>query len=228
MCSGAFCARSTFRGYTVSTPTATELPWVDACALPGFRRFLSNQDDSRVFFTTAPPPPRVEALLPFPVELFGGSTSALTVSTNGHLLLGDFVFNPTVVHTGASYGVLPSTGEPSAAAYVFGRDLILRTGGVCIATTGTAPNRRFIVEYFDAGLYASGFPMLSLTFEAIFNETSQVIEFLYDMPFSGTFNAGSPRDMDGVTVGLQSFGATQGVMHTGRVGAGSRVRFSPM
>ncbi|MBI5517205.1 MAG: hypothetical protein HY909_25725 [Deltaproteobacteria bacterium] len=227
-CSGAFCTRGTFRGYTITTPTATELPWVDACALPGSRSFLSGQDDGRVFFTTAPPPPRVEGLLPFPVELFGGLTTAMAISSNGHLLLGDFVFNATVVHTGASYGVLPSTGEPSAAVFIFGRDLVLRSRGTCIGTTGAAPNRRFVVEYYDAGLFAFGTPMLSLTFEAIFNETSQVIEFLYDTPFSGTFNGGSPRDVDGVTVGLQSFGATQGVMHSGRVGAGSRVRFSPM
>ena len=65
-----------------------------------------------------------------------------------------------------------------------------------------------------AGLYDELGPAGSLNFEMFLRETTNVVDFAYEMPWTGSYNAGMPRDPDGVTVGLHLNPATYGEGHS--------------
>ena len=64
------------------------------------------------------------------------------------------------------------------AVYPFWEDFIVDgSASVRTATTGTAPNRKFIVEWRNIVFYRD--PNARISFEVIFDETSGVINFAY-------------------------------------------------
>ncbi len=72
---------------------------------------------------------------------------------------------------------LPDPGRPFPAIFVYNSDLVTRTAGVCTATIGTAPNRRFLYEGVDEGYCCS--ITGNFTFEAILNESDGSMDFIY-------------------------------------------------
>ncbi|MEZ4908261.1 MAG: HYR domain-containing protein [Saprospiraceae bacterium] len=73
--------------------------------------------------------------------------------------------------------------------------------GICYATRGTAPNRRFIVQWNNIGNFAYYVGDPTITFQVVLYETTNEIHFVYE---DATF--GSPETSDdgggGATVGI--------------------------
>ncbi len=100
--------------------------------------------------------------LPFAFEFYGTTYAAGTsmfIGTNGYV---SFVSGMTTT----SIGTMPNVSFPATMS-IFGRDMNLNTGGnITYGTTGTAPNRKFVVSYnsvpdFSTGLIENGQIVLS-------------------------------------------------------------------
>ncbi|MDO9016265.1 MAG: hypothetical protein Q7V43_05090 [Myxococcales bacterium] len=188
--------------YTVDT--AAVITSVDACAAPGSTRILESVDDA------------AEAVpLPF-TTLWWGATlptgTPMAVASNG------------VVHVNGADGpfvrfqAIPSAAAPNGLISAQWRDLYTSPDGVCVATVGAAPSRRWVAQWIDTGVLGV---TSSLNFEVIVHEGTGVIDLVYDT-MSG---AG-----DG-SVGLENPTGTQAVGGCGAtlctVRSNARIRFTP-
>jgi hypothetical protein len=88
----------------------------------------------------------------------------------------------------ARTGFIPSTLAPNGAVAPYWRDQRTRAGGVCVATVGTAPNRRWVVQWNDTGIIDTVAPMdagvalldsTHFVYEAILSEGTNLIDFVY-------------------------------------------------
>jgi hypothetical protein len=172
--------------------------FVDASPASGGANLnFSNSDDAIAL-----------AVLPFDFSLFREtylSGSRIAVTTNGWLSL-EPVVSPefqnsslpasTVSRPGGSTGTVP----PALIA-PFWDDLIMQSGvgSVSIRTVGTAPNRRFVVQWSRMSILDEDGRDLNanLTFEAILYEGSNDIQFVYETL------SGSRSDGSSATVGVQ-------------------------
>ncbi|MDX6517105.1 MAG: hypothetical protein QOH73_2771, partial [Gaiellaceae bacterium] len=138
----------------------------------------------------------VQTTLPFPVVFHGITYNAGWISTNGMIGFGS-------VQTGTRLSVnpsMPSTALPNAYVAPFWDDLeIDASAGVYTLTTGTAPNRTFVVEWRNAKFRPSGPDRV--TFEVKFAENGQ-ISFHY-----GTLTTPLQQGA-AATVGLESASGT--------------------
>lgn len=82
--------------------------------------------------------------LPFPFFFYGQTYDSAFATTNGHL-------NFLAASTAFSNVAIPAAGAPNAAIYPLWDDLnvVAGTGSMWTKTTGTAPNRSFVVEWRD-------------------------------------------------------------------------------
>ncbi len=186
----AFCpAGSAAGGITPSCESAPGGPylrsispvvWVDACAAAGSQRILVSSDEGVT-----------QVALPFTFSFYGTPYTSVRVSANGYLSFSDAA--PQWVNS-----MLPTTTVPNSI-FAFWDDLSQRSTGVCIATTGTAPNRTFIAEWVDATFYTSTDPGTHLTFEALLDERTSTVDVRYlQMTGDGDRSTGSSA-----TVGVQ-------------------------
>jgi hypothetical protein len=105
------------------------LAFIDACAAAGSSTYLPGSDDGTA-----------TATLPFTFQFYSNPYTAVGISSNG--VLGF----PTVSGQYTNFPLrYPTMGE---AIFAFWDDLYQRTG-ICAATVGTAPNRRYVVEWND-------------------------------------------------------------------------------
>lgn len=190
---------------TLVSPT-----FVDACG-SGIHVTLTDRDDGHS--TTA-------IALPFPFRLFGTSYTEVWPDTNGFVSFGP------IAPADSPYGAIPIAAILAAVA-PFYEDLVLRDVGsdICYLAQGTAPNRRFILEWLDA--YAYNHNSVDVTFEVILNETTNAVDFVYSRlePTSGTdapYASGAQA-----SVGLQNADATRSLRHSGTVSTASGIRFAP-
>ncbi len=170
--------------FTLTTGDAGALPYtyhwtreplaaadfISACDAPGRVTLLSTLVD-----TTAVVP------APFDLRLWGTTLAAggsVGIASTGFLSLGypfptgASIMMPIIPSvTGPNYLVAPLWVEETD----FGR-------GVCAATLGAAPNRRWVVEWEDAGVSTGFFspPYTRNRYEAILYEGRREIDFLYD------------------------------------------------
>jgi glucose/arabinose dehydrogenase len=157
--SGPGCADSF--GYTCATTTSR--PFV-----PANDTVLPLTGDEAV----------TQISLPFGFPLYGESHGTAWVSTNGFLSFVD-----PASPAGANAPV-PSTGPPNAALYPFWDDLVARADStVRTALVGTAPNRRFVVEWRNSGLYGSS--SARITFEAVLTEQGEITFSYADLAANG-------------------------------------------
>ncbi|GGK65460.1 hypothetical protein Sme01_24310 [Sphaerisporangium melleum] len=128
--------------------------------------------------------------LPFTFPLYGKPYTKAWISTNGFInfqRLSTFSFN----------GPIPSGGLPNAAIYAFWDDLLVDSSAQVLTTTlGTAPNRRYVVEWRNVSLVAQ--PTARLTFSAELHENGQIL-FQYKSLSSGLMPRGSSA-----TVGIEN------------------------
>ncbi|MBP6832990.1 MAG: hypothetical protein KA978_19540, partial [Deltaproteobacteria bacterium] len=181
-------------------------PWVDACAEPGSIRLLANSDDGTVTDT-----------LPFTFNYYGVPQTSVGISANG--MLGF----PTASMLWTSQPLPYASIQNSI--FAFWDDIETRGGGICVALVGTAPNRRYIVQWDDARLTSD--TNAHLTFQVQLNETINAIDVLYrQMSGAGDAPSGSQA-----TIGIQrDMGSSydQVAYRTvGAVTAGSSIRWIP-
>lgn len=108
--------------------------------------------------------------LPFTVTFGGIAYNQFSVSTNGFLRLGSVVTNASAANSLAS-----ASDNPKLAVY-WDDLLINSSGGIFHRTTGTAPNRRFIVQFQLQVPKVGGSVCTS---QIWFNEGSHIIQFVY-------------------------------------------------
>ena len=136
------------------------------------------------------------------------------MSTNGVLGV------PFGIH---DYRNAPLPGPATAGMILpFWDDLFTRTG-VCVATVGTAPNRRFITEWRNTNYLGGGSG--AFNFEIVLYETSNLIDLVYGT--MGTIRGGDS------TVGIENEDGSDGVAVCGPttpscvVASDTVIRFTP-
>jgi hypothetical protein len=136
--------------------------------------------------------------LPFPFEFYGRTSEHLCVSSDGFALFDLWPCPPYAYYAPQP---LPTDAMPAPAFMPLWEELTADSGGIYAATLGTAPDRRFVVEWHDRPPYGNtdGF-----TFELILDETSGQVSFEY-----ADVDTVPPESGRGVlgTVGLQANGS---------------------
>lgn len=161
----------------------------------------------------------------FPFTFYGQSAQQVMVAYNGGILfdLGMYFFT--------SQNVALPDPDLGAAILPYWTDIYYQQpgdGNIYVATLGSAPNRRFVVEWFNLPIMIGGIQQNSATFEAILYEGSNRILFQY-----ADTDVGDPARNDGIstTIGLNAppgvEAALQYSYHTASVGAGKAILFSP-
>jgi subtilisin family serine protease len=109
--------------------------------------------------------------LPFPFRYYGQTYQGLSIATNGFVTFG------TQIDTYTNDSI-PSRQDPNGAIYVYWDDLIF-DGQASVRTqvVGTAPNRRFVIEWRNATYYQDDTRRVS--FELILSEASYDLTAVY-------------------------------------------------
>lgn len=117
------------------------------------------------------------AALPFAFNFFGDAVTHYTVTSNGFMQVWNTA-TPTA-STSASESMIPSTGTPNNYIAPFWDDLLPVSGrsGVRVATLGSMPSRRFVVEWYGWETYPT--TTSNLRFQAKLFEGSNQIELHY-------------------------------------------------
>ncbi|MEI7993044.1 MAG: putative metal-binding motif-containing protein, partial [Actinomycetota bacterium] len=106
-------------------------------------------------------------------------------------------------------------------------DDIYQRGGICVATVGTAPNRRWIAEWNDNFFYYNPDPATHITFEVSLSETTNTIDVLYNT----MTGEGDRATGNSATIGIQrdTGSAVDQVSYNspGTVSSGSSIRWTP-
>ncbi|MFI5617048.1 S8 family serine peptidase [Streptomyces sp. NPDC051567] len=149
-CVTAGTARVTVAGDTtvaVNLPERTDT-YGYACATANGRPFPTGERQLALAGDNTTE--RVE--LPFPLPLYGKTYGQAWIGTNGTVSFGGN-------HTGDVNGNLPSTATPNAALYPFWDDLVVGAAGsgsgVFTGVTGTAPHRRYVIEWREVAHWST-------------------------------------------------------------------------
>jgi glucose/arabinose dehydrogenase len=171
-------------GYTCTTASARPFVPVDTTVLP-----LAGDDAV------------TQVALPFPIPFYGQSYTTAWVDVNGKL---------SFTNPGASTGVnspIPDVSAPNASIYPFWDDLVIRADStVRTGVVGTAPDRKFVVEWRNVGMYGSS--SARVTFEAILSESGQITFNYADLASTKPAEVGS-----GATVGIENATGTVAIQY---------------
>lgn len=193
--------------YTRSAPTGVR--YESVCGTPGAMSFYPSTDDGAMLVP-----------MPFAFRYWGVNRAAgasVNVTTNGWIGL-DGITNASYSNT-----AIPDPSPPNAMINALWDDLITGTDGVCVATVGTAPNRRFITEWRNTNYLGGGSG--AFNFEIVLYETSNLIDLVYGT--MGTIRGGD------TTVGLENEDGSDGVAVCGPttpscvVASDTVIRFTP-
>ena len=127
--------------------------------------------------------------LPFTFTYNNSSFTSISVTPNGFITLGS-------VPSGTIYCGLQSASTPANSIAGYGTDLVGVSTGSSIqyTTSGTAPNRKFIVQWTDCDHYGTG-GVNHFNFQIVLNETSNTIQVVYGtFTLSSTFGANTCSD----------------------------------
>ena len=114
--------------------------------------------------------------LPFPFTHYGNTYNEVRISSNGNLQFG--------ASNSAAYfnDAIPSAAVPNNGIYPMWDDYNpFQQGDIYWQEDGTAPARKFIVEWNNVTQYTAGdlWPVTSETFQVILHEDTGAIEFRY-------------------------------------------------
>jgi hypothetical protein len=169
-----------------------------------------------------------EVDMPFSFNFYGATTNVLGVATNGGMFVG------TIRPLQYSNLALPTDALGAPAILPLWDDFETATsGGIYYATLGSAPNRRFIVEWSDLVHYNSASNTDSATFEVVIDEASGNFSFEYaDVNYTAIDGSPDPQTCDGgvcATIGVQkdpSF-STQYSFDTASISNGKSIAWAP-
>lgn len=169
----------------VATGPTVSFNWIDITAT-GTDTGIDGDDDSG-----AGPYP-----IGFDFEFYGNTYSELNISTNGLITFG--YRTSTLSNTN-----IPSSSTPNDYIAPYWDDLcvdysVYNDGSILYETSGTAPNRQMVIEFYEISRWTSSSLM---TFEVILNETGE-IWFQY-LDLSGMTG-------DSATVGIENSTGTAG------------------
>lgn len=138
--------------------------------------------------------------MPFSFSFYGTTSSALTISNNGGVILGA----PGAVLDFQNTS-LPAASLPGPAILPLWDDFDSESGDVYMDVRGATPNRQFIVEWFNRMHYSGNAD--GATFELILDEDG-TIQFEYaDVAYTNDNSPSDPPDCTGgacATIGLQA------------------------
>jgi hypothetical protein len=218
-----FCPSGTPNGGVTSTcmpvagaaytrgATPSSVPWFNACAAPGRLTYLTGTDDGYVNTT-----------LPFGFNFYGSPQSVLGISSNGILSFPDVPALTTYVNTTLPYAPIPNS------IFAFWDDLMTRSTGICVATSGVSPSRQYVVQWADSHFCCTDDPSIHLDFQVQLAETSHIIDVRYNRMqdpagrASGSSATIGIQQGTGVRYDLVSFDTTAAV------GSGSSIRWLPI
>jgi hypothetical protein len=207
VCLMGACSSAPPTRYVDSVPSATAVPFIDACAAAGHTVVLSTTDDGS---TQVP--------LPFAFRYWASDLpvgAMVNISSNGFISMNA---SPDATYFGMS---IPSATTPNGVIALHWGDDYTSGMGICVATVGTAPNRQWVVEWSQSYYCCSPGPVL--TYEAILNENSGIIDLAYETMTSARSEFTGLEDPTG-TMGIGGCGATT---YMCLPTAGTRVRFTP-
>lgn len=188
------------------TDTATGSGFVD---ITGIGTPLGIQDEGIV-----------SATMPFAFDFYGRTSTHVCISSDGYVL---FDLMPCPAYLYYSSQPLPTDYLYASAFLPLWEELIVGNGEVYSATLGAAPNRRFVIEWYQRPPYGAtdGF-----TFELILDEGTNRISFEYQ-----DVDTSPPAWSDGAlaTIGLQadSTHANEYSYFTASVTSGSGIEWMP-
>ena len=204
--------------------TTVQATWTAQDAQPSFTNVVTGNGFVDITATGTPLGIGNEAIvgvdLPFAFEFYGRSATHLCVSSDGFAL---FDLAPCPTYSYHYNELLPSASMPAPALMPLWQELIADTGEIYAGTLGTAPNRRFVIEWFDRRPYMAtdGF-----TFELILDEATGRVSFEYaDLnTIPSSFNNGVLA-----TIGLQANDSLAGMFsfYTPSVTSGSGIEWTP-
>jgi hypothetical protein len=206
------CTNAPPTHYTVAAASATEVPFIDACAAAGHTVVLPNADDS---YTSVP--------LPFPFRYWATDLAAgspINVSSNGFMNMDGVM---TYVYYSMSIPDPAGPAPNSVIAPHWGDDHTSGMG-MCIATIGSAPNRQWVIEWAH-GYYCCS-PGPDLTYEVILNENSGMIDMVFQTMTGGRAQLTGLEDPTGM-MGISGCVGTTPASYSCLPAAGTRVRFTP-
>jgi len=138
--------------------------------------------------------------LPFAVPLYGVNYTAATVTTNGSVAFGTASATQTNV-------AIPSTGAPNGALYPLWDDWFVDApAGVYTGVVGTAPHRKFVVEWRNIRSFFDTAQRLS--FVAEISEDGSVV-YRYKDVAGSSFESGSSA-----TIGLENATGTDAFQYS--------------
>ncbi len=172
-------------------------------------RLLASVDDSTASVT-----------VPFSFYLWNYSGTAAWVSSNG--VFGGGTTPSSTLGTGCP---LPSFA-PANSVLAFLDDLYTRPTGVCVATVGSAPTRKFVATWSDAYFFAD--TTGHLTFSVILSEGTNTIDVVYQSMSGGAAGRSAGNSAE---IGIINGTATSAVQYscdTASIASGTAIRYTPM
>ena len=141
--------------------------------------------------------------MPFSFNFYGTTSNQLCVDNNGFVAF-DTANCSTFDFSFWGNGSLPATSMPAPAIMPLWDDFTSGFGDVYTDVRGSAPNRQFIVEWFDHHHFGPG-NLDSATFELVLSEDGTIRFEYLDVDYTG-IDGGESEDCNGglcATIGLQ-------------------------
>jgi hypothetical protein len=169
------------------------------------------------------------ASIGFPFTFYGRTADSLTASNNGGILFDQVAgTNGRAGYVGPTPRTLPDR-MMGAAILPYWEDLhqdyIDGIGNTFVETIGTAPNRKFVVEWFNLPVnFGTG--LETVTLEAILSEGSNAIDFVYADTTCGSEIC---DDGAGATIGINE-DALHAILYSFKqpdVTSGTAIHFEP-
>ena len=135
----------------------------------------------------------------FSFNFYGNIYSEVYISSNGF-----FTFSSGQSNGCCSGEDLPEPSDPNNLVAGFWEDLNLPQGNIRYETLGVAPDREFVVGFYDNPHFIGG---VAVTFEMILHESTNNIEFQYgDAPSDGGTHTVGVENANGTVATLISYG----------------------
>lgn len=139
--------------------------------------------------------------LPFEFFFYGKTYREAHVATNGHV-------NFLARSTAFSNAAIPGTAAPNAAIYPFWDDLLIDAASrVMTKTSGTAPNREFVIEWRNATFYQATTTRIDV--EAVLSENGEV-----SLRYRNLDSANPRETGNSATVGIENATGTVALQYS--------------
>jgi hypothetical protein len=182
-------ANVSYASYTFATTTIA--------AVGGFTNACTNGTNLGAATTTT-------QTLPFPFTLYNSTSTSLNIHRRGTMTLGSAAVTPSATNTNLPDATLSS---PKPAMFAFWDDITYNGSNtaLCVQSTGSAPNRKYVVTWSNLKFTGNTDLATNLTFSAYLYEGTDRIDYLYR---TMTSSVGGAVNGSAATVGVQASGGS--------------------